>query len=220
MKVKSKNNKQQQQAGMSGAIASAAKRFALPLLVFCWPILYLFRHVFVINGSFMAIGNDFMVLYGKYKIYLIDCLANLHFPLWSPSEAAGFPFYTNPFAQAFYPLNAILVLWYKVLGGYSPLDHQLFTVLGISIFALGLFMWLKRINRDTTAVLFAVMVMSVSFKITEIIRFPNAVHSAAWYPWILYAITRIMFSSSMKETVKAAGLLALFGIFLCTAGYP
>ena len=127
-------------------------------------------------------------MYYKYKIYLLDCLANFHLPLWSPSEAAGFPFYTNPFAQVFYPFNALLVLWYKVFGGYSPLDHQLFTVLGISIFALGLFMWLKRINKDITAVVFAVMVMSVSFKITEIIRFPNAVHSAAWYPWILYAI--------------------------------
>ena len=198
----------------------AAKRFAMPLLVFCWPMIYLFRHIFVINGNFLAIGNDFIALYYAYKIYLLDCLANLHFPLWSPSEAAGFPFYTNPFAQVFYPFNALLVLWYKVFGGYSPLDHQLFTVLGISIFALGLFMWLRRINKDITAVVFAVLVMSVSFKITEVIRFPNAVHSAAWYPWILYAITRIMFSSSMKETVKATGLLALFGAFLCTAGYP
>jgi hypothetical protein len=208
------------QNGESGTIARAAKQFLLPLLVFCWPVIYLFRHIFVVNGEFLAIGNDFVVLYYKYKIYLLDCLANFHLPLWSPSEAAGFPFYTNPFAQAFYPFNALLVLWYKVLGGYSPLDHQLFTVLGISIFALGLFMWLRQINKDITAVVFAVMVMSVSFKITEVIRFPNAVHSAAWYPWILYAITRIMFSSSMKETVKAAGLLALFGVCLCTAGYP
>jgi hypothetical protein len=227
MKVKSKTSKQLRRAGMSAGqnggpwpIARAAKRFLLPLLVFCWPMIYLFRHIFVINGKFLATGNDFIVLYYKYKVYLLDCLANFHLPRWSPSEAAGFPFYTNPFAQAFYPFNPLLVLWYKVLGGYSSLDHQLFTVLGISIFAIGLFMWLRRINKDITAVTFAVLVMSVSFKITEIIRFPNAVHSAAWYPWILYAITRIMFSSSMKEAIKAACLLALFGICLCTAGYP
>ena len=227
MKLKSKTGKQTQGAEMSASPSGgtdtavrAAKRFLLPLLVFCWPMIYLSEHIFVINGQFLATGNDFIVLYYKYKIYLLDCLANFHLPLWSPSEAAGFPFYTNPFAQAFYPLNILLVLWYKALGGYSPFDHQLFTILGISIFALGLFMWLRRINKDITAVVFAVMVMSVSFKITEVLRFPNAVHSAAWYPWILYAITWIMFSSSMKETVKAAGLLALFVVCLCTAGYP
>ena len=227
MKVESKTSKQQQRermsAGQNGgpwSIVRAAKRFAMPLLVFCWPMIYLFRHIFVINGKFLTIGNDFIALYYAYKIYLLDCLANLHFPLWSPSEAAGFPFYTNPFAQVFYPFNALLVLWYKVFGGYSPLDHQLFTVLGISIFALGLFMWLRRINKDITAVLFAVLVMSVSFKVTEIIRFPNAVHSMAWYPWILYAITRIMFSASTKEAAKGAGLLVFFGVCLCTAGYP
>lgn len=208
------------QNGWPGTIALAVKRFWLPLLIFCWPVIYLFRYIFVINGEFLAISNDFVVLYYKYKIYLLDCLASFHLPLWSPSEAAGFPFYTNPFTQAFYPLNILLVLWYKVLGGYSPIDHQLFTILGISIFALGLFMWLRQINKDTTAVVLAVMVMSVSFKITEIMRFPNAVHSAAWYPWILYAITRIMFSGSVREAVKAAGLLALFGVCLCTAGYP
>jgi hypothetical protein len=227
MTAKSKGSQRRQREQMpagnnggEGPVLRAAKRIALPLLVFCWPMLYLFRHIFVINGFYLTIGNDFILLYYKYKLYLLDCLANFHFPLWSPSEAAGFPFYTNPFTQAFYPFNALLVLWYKAFGGYSPLDHQLFTVLGISIFALGLFMWLKLINKDIKAVVFAVLVMSVSFKITETIRFPNAVHSMAWYPWILYALTRIMFSNSAKEAVKSAGLLAMFSIFLLTAGYP
>ncbi len=227
--AKSKVGRQRQRgqmpAGSDGRewfrpILWVAKRLALPLLVFCWPMLYLFRRIFIVNGDYITISNDFILLYYKYKIYLLDCLANFHFPLWSPSEAAGFPFYTNPFAQVFYPFNALLVLWYKAFGGYTPVDHQLFTVLGISIFSLGLFMWLKLINKDIKAVAFAVLVMSVSFKVTEIIRFPNAVHSMAWYPWILYALTRVMFSDSVKEAAKSAGLLALFGIFLCTAGYP
>lgn len=229
MKLKSKTSQQRQRertpAGSGGgpgpqALLRAVTRFAIPLLVFCWPMLYLFRFGFGINGQYTAVGNDFNILYYKYKIYLLDCLASFHLPLWSPSEAAGFPFYTNPFAQMFYPLNALLVLWYKLFGGYNSVDHQLFTILGISIFSLGLFMWLKLINKDIKAVVFAVLIMSVSFKVTEITRFPNAVHSMAWYPWVLYALTRVMFSKSAKEAAKSAGLLALFGIFLCTAGYP
>jgi hypothetical protein len=180
----------------------------------------LFRHVFPINGQYTAIGNDFIVLYYKYKVYLLAHLVDFSFPFWSPAEAAGFPFYTNPFTQAFYPLNLLLAFWYRLFGGYSPLDHQAFTVLGISIFALGLFKWLRLINTNLRAVVFSVLVMSVSFKVTEIIRFPNAVHSAAWYPWVLYALTTIMLGRSLKNAVWGGVLLTLFLVCLCTAGYP
>ncbi|MHC4622543.1 MAG: hypothetical protein ACYS4W_01435 [Planctomycetota bacterium] len=198
----------------------SAIRFLLPLAVFCWPLLYLFRHIYPINGQYTAIGNDFIVLYYKYKVYLLAHLADFRFPLWSPAEGAGFPFYTNPFAQAFYPFNLPLAVWYRISGGYNPLDHQVFTVLGISIFALGLFMWLRRLNSNLRAVLFATLVMSVSFKMTEIMRFPNAVHSAAWYPWILYALTGIMLSQSLKQAVWSGTLLVFCLICLCTGGYP
>ena len=173
-------------------------RFLLPAAVFCWPLLYLFRHVVPkSNGEYAAIGNDFILLYYKYKVYLLACLSDFHLPIWSPAEGAGYPFYTNPFTQAFYPLNLLLVPWYKISGGYNPLDYQFFTVIGISIFALGLFLWLRLINTNLRAVIFSVLIMSVSFKVTEIIRFPNAVHTAAWYPWILYALTKILLSQSL-----------------------
>jgi hypothetical protein len=220
---KTKTREAHQQAEYKASAFSPRLRaggFLLALAVFCWPILYLFGHVFPVHGQYTIIGNDFIVLYYKYKVYLLANLAEFRFPLWSPSEAAGFPFYTSPFAQVFYPFNALLVVWYKIFGGYSTLDHQLFTVLGISVFALGLFMWLRLVNSDTRAVVVATFIMSVSFKVTELVRFPNAVHSAAWYPWVLYALTRIMLGGSIKEVVKAGALLILFGVFLCTAGYP
>jgi hypothetical protein len=99
------------------ARSQVAIKFLLPLFIFCWPIMYLFHHVFPINGQYTTTGNDFILLYYKYKVYLLAHLANFSFPLWSPSEAAGFPFYTNPFAQAFYPLNLPLAVWYKISGG-------------------------------------------------------------------------------------------------------
>jgi len=55
-------------------------RFLLPLACFCWPIAYLFRYVFPINGQYTAVGNDFILLYYKYKVYLLACLADFHFP--------------------------------------------------------------------------------------------------------------------------------------------
>jgi len=195
-------------------------KFLLPAAVFCWPVLYLFNHVFPVNGQYTALGNDFIALYYKYKIYLLAHLADFNFPLWSPAEGAGYPFYASPFTQAFYPFNLLLVAWYKISGSYNPLDHQVFTVLGLCVFALGLFMWLRLVNSSLRAVVFAVLVMSVSFKVTEILRFPNAVHTAAWYPWILYAMTQIFFSRSMKTAVIAGIGLTFFMICFFTGGYP
>jgi hypothetical protein len=196
------------------------RQFVLLLIVFLWPFLYLFRLVASLNGQYTAIGNDFIVLYYRYKVYLLACLNSFDFPFWSPSEAAGYPFYLNPFAQAFYPLNPLLAIWYRISGGYNPIDHQVFTVLGLSIFGLGLFMWLRLLNGNIRAVLFSVLVMSVSFKMTEILRFPNAVHTAAWYPWILYTLTRIILSRSPRDAVTAGILLTIFVICFCTGGYP
>src|SRR5215467_2786441 len=195
-------------------------RFILPLIIFCWPLIYLFHQVFQINGQYTPIGNDFYLLYYLYKVYLLANLANWHFPLWSPSEAAGFPFYTSPFVQAFYPFNILLTIWYRTSGGYTPHDHQVFAILGISIFALGLYAWLRLLQTNIRSILFSVLLLSISFKVTEIIRFPNAVHTAAWYPWVLYAVTKIMLGPSIRNGIINGALLIFFGVCLCTGGYP
>lgn len=187
------------------------------LVVFFIPFLFYYRTI-VPNASFsLAIINDFNPLYYKYKLYLIDMLSNGHFPLWSPTEACGYPFFANPFTQAFYPLNALLVLVYKVLGGYSIFDHQTFSVLGISIFSLGIYFWLNLLVQNKRAVIFAAILIALSFKLGEILRFPNAIHTAAWIPWILYGIS--------LAAVRGRYLLSGFVVFissilLLTGGYP
>jgi hypothetical protein len=192
----------------------------IPLGIFLWPFVYLHSFIFPVNGHYRAISNDFINYYYNYKLYLLDNLANFKLPLWSPAEACGYPFYLDPLAQVFYPFNIPLTLFYKIAGGYTALDHQIFTVFGVAIFALGLFKWLRLLNTNLRAVVFATIVISISFKMTEILRFPNAVHSAAWYPWVLYCLTRIVFMRSIKDVVGSGALLCFALFCLCTAGYP
>lgn len=85
-------------------------RWFLPLAVFCWPILYLFRHIFPINGQYTAVGQDFLVLYYKYKVYLLACLADFHFPLWSPAEGTGFRFTSTHSHRSF--IHSIYHWWF------------------------------------------------------------------------------------------------------------
>src|SRR5260370_28001118 len=156
-----------------------AETVVLPILVFCWPLACLWFYGISINNRYLAIGNDFLVLYYRYKLHLLDALIHFRVPLWSPSEAAGFPFFASPFTQVLYPFNAVLAVYYWLTGGYSILDHQRLAILGVSIFGLGLFVWLRSLGLPLRSVVFATLVMTVSFKITEILRFPNAIHTAA-----------------------------------------
>ena len=187
------------------------------LLVFCWPLVYYYRLLIPDQGFSLRLGNDFRMLYYAYKAYLLDRLAQGAFPLWSPSEAAGFPFYSNPFTQAFYPLNLPLAGFYRLMGGYSYFDHQAYTVLGLSFFALGLFLWLGRLLGNRRAVVLAVLVVSLDFKLGEILRLSNAVHAAAWLPWLLWGVT---LAAQGVRPFKAAGAVFVPCLLLLTAGYP
>lgn len=189
--------------------------FCCGALVFLWP--FLFFRSFLSPNSPVAIDNDFYVLYYVHKAYFLELMAQGHFPLWSPGEGAGFPFYSNPFNQVFYPLNVPLILIYKIFGGYSVFDHQIFSVFGAALFGLGLYFWLGRILPSRRGALFAALVFSISFKIGDILRFPNAIHAAAWIPWILYGIARAREAKNSRET----GLILFAAcIMQLTAGYP
>jgi hypothetical protein len=209
-----------EQTGASPSWSARKLTVGLCILVFLWPAIYLCRDIIPVHGTYTAISNDFEGLYYLYKVYLLASLNQNHLPLWSPSEAAGYPLFSNPFAQVFYPPNLLLIPYYAVTGGYTLWDHQVFTVLGLCIFALGLYFWLLLIIPNHRAVLFGVLIMSVSFKMTEIVRFPNAVHTAAWYPWILYAITKLFLSKTNKQSFLNAILYFFSVVCLCTAGYP
>lgn len=191
------------------------KTILLYAAVFIWPFIYCFR--FVISGeSFsLTISNDFYYLY-DLKVYQLDKLSNFIFPLWSPSESCGYPFYSNPHAQAFYPLNLLLTIFYKIAGGYSYADHQKFTVLGVSIFSVGLLAWLRSLNVNIIYAVIAVCLVSVSSKMTEILRFPNAVHTVAWIPFILYGCT---VAASKKNKIFPAVIIFLSTILMISAGY-
>jgi Bacterial membrane protein YfhO len=193
------------------------KSFWSYVFVFIWPFIYCYKYIITGESFSLTIDNDFNFLYYNYKVYLLDKLSNFSFPLWSPSEACGFPFYFNPFTQSLYPLNALLVLFYKINSGYSYADHQKFAVLGISIFAVGLLLWLRLLKFDLKYAVFSVCIVTISFKITEILRFPNAIHSIAWLPFILYACT---LSLNKNKSILSGIIIFASVVMMITAGYP
>lgn len=111
-------------------------------------------------------------------------LASGNVRFWSPGEGAGFPLFSSPFVQFFYPLNLPLALYYRVAGGYSVVDHQRFTVLGIAVFSVGLFLWLDSLVPSRRSALFVSCVMLLTA------RYPYYVYYCLFLvvPWVLLLI--------------------------------
>jgi hypothetical protein len=192
-----------------------AKRRVLAALVFAFPLVYHFRFVWPSSGM-LVLTNDFNHLYFVYKGYLLDLLAHGHLPLWSPAEAGGYAFFGNPFTAVLYPPNLVLLLVRLIVGNYNFWFHQIFTVLGVSLFALGLYRWLVQLFDRPGAALFAAITLSTSWSIGLFMRFPNAIHAIAWVPWVLAAIHAAHHSTRLRPLY-----LGVFALFCqLTAGYP
>jgi hypothetical protein len=198
-----------------GRSALRMKRLVWPITAFLFPFLYYFRFV-VPNSSLLVIENDFDFLYYRYKAYLVDLMAHGHFPWWSPAEAAGYSFFGNPFTAPIYPLNVVPLLVRLAVGNYNAWFHQIFTIFGVSLFALGLYRWLHRLYGKPHAALFASAVISTCWSISGFVRFPNAIHAIAWVPWVLAALH----AAHVQPRSRAVyfGMAALFCEI--TAGYP
>lgn len=168
------------------------------------------------NGASYQLGNDFSALYANYATYFVDAVRAGFIPLWNPNEGGGYPFHSNPFAAFYYPgrLACLLIAARSPL--YSWYHHQIYTVLGVILLAAGYYMWLRGRHVDRSAALFAAGAISIGYRIADIYRFPNAVHAAAWMPWILFAYDRWI--DRRLGSGFLLGVLAL--VCLSTAGYP
>ncbi len=183
---------------------------------FFWPFLFLLPYV--VSGmewSRMVVLDMHDFYYPK--VYLLNSLAEGRFPLWSPAEGAGFPFYTSPFNQAMYPFNFLLAIYYKITGGFSWFDYQRYTILGISMFGVFLYNLLRRFKIDWKSALLATLIISVSFKTLGMLNRASAEHGLAWMTALMWGMT-IM--ASAGERKKAFFIISLSFFMFVTNLYP
>lgn len=166
-----------------------------------FPILFLTPRLWVFGDHIYTVGNDYVPLYA-YKVYLLDFLVNFRMPFWSPSESAGFPFLASPLTQAIYPLNIPLAIYYWWHGSYGLIDHTWYSTLGISIYACGMYAWLRQFRWKETYALIASIITSIAFPLPELLRFTFAIHNFAWLPWILYYLTDLFKNPLEKKSCK------------------
>ena len=188
------------------------KNRILIFIILIWPFIFLSPLTF----GFLAIGNDFDLIYFSYKRYIAEMLSVGVIPLWSPVDGGGFSLIFNPFAQYFYLPGWTLYIIHFVTKNLSLHVFLLYTVLAISIFSLGIYYWLKSLKIDQTIAFFSALIIACSLKVTELLRFPNAAHAIAWVPWALYGINLMI----EKKNKKSFFIIFFSNLFILTAGYP
>ena len=178
-----------------------------------WPYIYLFPHTF----GFLEMGNDFELLYFSYKKYIFEFLKIGHFPKWLPTDSSGYSLIFNPFAQYFYPPSWLLYLIAFINGDLTKNLFWIYTVFALSIYNIGQYLWLREIKIEKKYALIATIITCCGLKLTEVLRFPNAVHAIAWFPWVLLGITQSIYKINK---VKSSSIIFLSTLMIFTAGYP
>jgi len=182
-------------------------------------LLIIFPFIFLapLTFQYLEVGNDFELYHFAYKKYIFELLKSGHIPLWSPAEGAGYSLIFNPLAQFIYIPSWILYIFCFLIGDLSKYSFLIYTITAISIFNVGLFLYLRTFNINFKIALTTVLITSLSLKITELLRFPNALHTFAWFPWILYGINSVLLNTNYKKNFV---IIFFSSLMLLTAGYP
>ena len=133
------------------------------------------------------------------------------------SRDSGSSLIFNPLTQFFYLPSWILYFLCLIIGDISKYSFLIFTISAISIFNLGLFLFFKTLKIETKVAVTTIIITCISLKINELLRFPNAIHSFAWFSWILYGINLAATSKNFK---KIFFVIFFSTLMLLTAGYP
>jgi len=187
------------------------------IIIYTLLIIFPFIALSPFTFQYIEVGNDFELYYFVYKKYIFEFLKSGHFPLWSPVEAAGYSLIFNPLAQLVYFPSWVLYLFSFLIGDLSKYSFLIYTISAISIFNVGLYLYLRTFNINFKIALTTVLITSFSLKVTELLRFPNALHAFAWFPWILYGINSVLLNFNYK---KYFIIIFISCLMLLTAGYP
>ena len=157
--------------------------------------------------------GDLAEEYWPDLVVLCRGLAHHHIPRWLPYEHGGTPFYADPQAGVYYPLNYAIC----ALAGPSPSIHWADARVVLHFFVAGLCMtiFLSREDVKLPAATFG----GALFELSPYLRHNwelNLTWSFAWFPLVLLAAGAM----ARRPTPLRGALLALAAALLVSVGSP
>ena len=183
---------------------SRTRRFLPSLFIIAFTCAALYR--LVLLGQALYWGDLFLYFY-PLQAFVQEQLRSGQIPLWNPYVFCGQPLVGNPQAWVFYPTT--ILLYVVPVWLYFTLN----TVLHLALAGLGSYLYLRRLTADRTgATLGAIVFLGSGFMLARL-QFPTMVQSAAYLPWILLLVDRIierprLWYGALLTVVVALELLA------------
>lgn len=170
---------------------------ALPLVsVAVFVIAVLYR--LTLLGQALYWGDLFLYFY-PLEAFVRESLRAGRIPLWNPYILCGQPLVGNPQAWVFYPSTAllsVLPVWLYFTVG---------TVLHVLLAGMGAYLYLRRRCGERLSALLGALTFAGSGFLIARLQFPPMVQSAAYLPWLLLLIDRMV----DRPRVRDGALLAL-----------
>lgn len=138
-------------------------------------------------------------------VYLCDALHDGELPLWNPYDRAGYPYYADPQAGAYHPVN-----WAICAFGRSPGLGWATLRVALGFFLAGAFglLWLRRLEVPMSgAVLGAVVIEAAPFMRHNFEL--NLASAFAWLPLMAWAADRAMVERRASDGIALGGSVAL-----------
>jgi hypothetical protein len=120
-------------------------------------------------------------------------------PLWNPYVLCGQPLVGNPQSWVFYP--STLLLTFLPVWLYFTVN----TLLHLVIAGVGTYLFTRRLTADRLGAILAGITYAASGFLIARLQFPTMVQSAAYLPWLLIMVDRII----DRPRIWHAALLAL-----------
>ena len=125
-------------------------------------------------------------------------------PLWNPLIYCGTPYAGNPQTWPLYPVTALLPLV------SAPYFLSLTVALHIWLAGVGIDLFARRtLGVGRTAGLLAAITFMFGGQFVSKEQFPNMVQAAAWLPWVLWALDRLLTERRGRDALYLGLILGL-----------
>ena len=178
-------------------------------------ILFLFP---IIQGKVLYWGTV-SLQFIPWSSFAIDSMLSSEIPLWNSFNGMGTPFMANYQSGIFYPLNWILIPFYKIFSIQGlAFGFSILVIFHFIIGAIGFSFILKFLKRSELSQLLGSFCWIFGGYIIARISFLSMVWSFAWVSWILYFVLKLK-NSQMAEKPRIALWLAILLFIQLLAGH-
>ena len=155
-----------------------------------------------------------------WHVYAWETLKSGHLPLWNPLSGLGAPLIANYQSAFFYPPNWIyfLLAW---MGGEAAMawGMGLLAAAHLSLAGVGMVRLARELGLTPTAQTVSGLAFGLSGYLVTRSHFLSINAVVAWLPWILWAVYRLINSTSFRQTLERALSVTFFLSLLLLAGH-